>query len=147
LVAQSGGQAAPLRFDAQEEDFERKEQEKIGFPYPDFTAHFVGSCEVICGLVLTLGLVTRLAGVPLLIIILTAIATTKILELFRPEQGLWIMVSDARTDFAIFMGITFLLVAGAGSWSMDVVISKRRTSGSCGLGSSESERISLRDIG
>ena len=98
---------------------------KIGFPYPDFTAHFVGSFEVICGLLLTLGLLTRLAGLPLLIINLTALATTKIPELSRPEQGFWFMVSDARTDFTLFMGIIFLLIVGAGRWSVDVAISKR----------------------
>jgi uncharacterized membrane protein YphA (DoxX/SURF4 family) len=57
--------------------------------------------------------------VPLLIINLTAIATTKIPELFRPEQGFWFVVSDARTDFAMLTGIVFLLIVGAGAWSLD----------------------------
>jgi putative oxidoreductase len=92
---------------------------KIGFPFPDFTAHFVGTSEIVCGLLVTIGLLTRLASVPLLIINLTAIATTKIPELFRPEQGFWFMVSDARTDFAMLMGILFLLIEGAGRWSCD----------------------------
>ncbi len=92
---------------------------KIGFPSPDFTAHFVGTFEILCGLLVTLGLLTRLANIPLLIINLTAIATTKIPELFRPEQGFWFMVSDARTDFAMLMGLLFLLIEGAGRWSLD----------------------------
>ena len=49
---------------------------RIGFPYPNFTAHFVGTFEITCGLLVLLGLFTRLASIPLLIIILTAIATT-----------------------------------------------------------------------
>ncbi len=61
---------------------------KIGFPFPDFTAHFVGTFGIICGALVTIGLLTRLASVPLLIINLTAIATTKIPELFRPQLGL-----------------------------------------------------------
>ena len=69
---------------------------KIGFPYPDFTAHFVGTFEILCGFLIVLGLLTRLASVPLLIINLAAIATTKIPELFRPEQGVWFMVTDGR---------------------------------------------------
>ena len=69
---------------------------KIGFPYSDFTAHFVGIFEIVCGFLVLLGLFTRLASVPLLIIILTAIATTKIPELWRPAQGFWFIVSDAR---------------------------------------------------
>lgn len=92
---------------------------KIGFPFPDFTAHFVGTFEIVCGLLVTIGLLTRLGVIPLLIINLTAIATTKIPELFRPEQGFWFMVSDGRTDFAMLMGILFILSVGAGTWSVD----------------------------
>ena len=92
---------------------------KIGFPFPDFTAHFVGTFEIICGALVTIGLLTRLAAVPLLIINLTAIATTKIPELFHPAQGFWFVVSDARTDFAMLTGIVFLLIAGSGAWSVD----------------------------
>jgi putative oxidoreductase len=92
---------------------------RIGFPYPDFTAHFVGTFEIACGLLVLLGLFTRLASVPLLIVILTAIATTKIPELWHPNQGFWFMVSDARTDFAMTMSLLFLLSVGAGAWSLD----------------------------
>jgi putative oxidoreductase len=92
---------------------------KIGFPYPDFTAHFVGTFEIACGSLVLVGLFTKLASIPLLIVILTAIATTKIPELFRPNQGFWFMVSDARTDFAMTMSLLFLLGIGAGSWSFD----------------------------
>jgi len=92
---------------------------KIGFPYPDFTAHFVGTFEIACGVLVLIGLLTRLASIPLLIVILTAIATTKIPELFRPDQGFWFMVSDARTDFAMTMSLFFLISVGAGSWSLD----------------------------
>jgi putative oxidoreductase len=59
---------------------------KIGFPDPDFTAYFVGTFEIACGLLVLTGLLTRLASIPLLIVILTAIATTKIPEL-APESG------------------------------------------------------------
>jgi uncharacterized membrane protein YphA (DoxX/SURF4 family) len=99
---------------------------KIGFPYPDFTAHFVGTFEILCGFLVIIGLLTRLANVPLLIINLTAIATTKIPELFRPEQGFWFMVSDGRTDFAMCMCIIFLMLVGGGSWSGDESILKRK---------------------
>ncbi len=90
---------------------------KIGFPHPYFTAHFVGSFEMICGF-LVFGLATRIAAIPLLLVISTAIATTKIPELLRPNQGFWFMVSDARTDFAMLMSLLFLW-AGAGLWSLD----------------------------
>lgn len=98
----------------------------IDFPYPDFTAHFVGTFEITCGFLVTIGLLTRLANIPLLIINLTAIGTTKIPELFRAAQGFWFMVSDARTDFAMFTGILFLLAAGAGKISVDWKLSLRK---------------------
>jgi len=89
---------------------------RIGFPHPAFTAHFVGAFEIVCGLLVLLGLFTRLAAIPLLIIICTAIVTTKIPELMHAGQGFWFMVSDARTDFAMLMCLLFLLVS---SWRTD----------------------------
>ncbi|MGA8144906.1 MAG: DoxX family protein [Candidatus Acidiferrales bacterium] len=92
---------------------------RIGFLHPYFTAHFVGTFEIACGLLLLIGLWTRVAAIPLLIVITTAIATTKLPELFRASQGFWYMVSDARTDFAMLCSLLFLISAGAGSWSLD----------------------------
>jgi uncharacterized membrane protein YphA (DoxX/SURF4 family) len=83
---------------------------RIGFPHPYFTAHFVGTFEIACGALVLLGLFTRLAAIPLLIIIATAISTTKIPELSHPNQGFWFMVGDARTDFAMLCSLIFLIV-------------------------------------
>jgi putative oxidoreductase len=91
---------------------------RIGFPHPYFTAHFVGTFEIACGVLVLLGLWTRAAAIPLLIVITTAIATTKIPELFRANQGFWYMVSDARTDFAMFCSLLFLICVGGGAWSL-----------------------------
>jgi putative oxidoreductase len=99
---------------------------RIGFPMPAFTAHFVGAFEIVCGLLILVGLLTRLASIPLLIVILTAIATTKIPELSHPGQGFWFMVSDARTDFAMTMSLLFLISVGAGRLSLDFRILERR---------------------
>ena len=98
---------------------------KSGFPHPSFTAHFVGTFEIVCGLLVLLGIYTRAAAVPLLIVITTAIATTKIPELSRANQGLWYMVSDARTDFAMFCSLLFLISLGDGAWSFDARRSSR----------------------
>lgn len=92
---------------------------RIGFPHPYFTAHFAGTFEVACGLAVLLGLWTRAAAAPLLIVISTAIATTKIPELFRTGQGFWYMVSDARADFAMFCSLIFLISMGGGAWSVE----------------------------
>src|SRR6202166_2175393 len=85
---------------------------QIGFPHPAFTAHFVGTFEIVCGLLVLAGLWTRVAAIPPLVIICTAIATTKLPELSRAGQGFWFMVSDARTDFAMLMCLLFLIVSG-----------------------------------
>ena len=102
---------------------------RIGFPHPYFTTHFVGTFEILCGVLVLLGLWTRASAVPLLIVICTAIATTKVPELFRAGQGFWYMVSDARTDFAMFCSLLFLISVGGGAWSLDA----RRGAGGGGL--------------
>jgi uncharacterized membrane protein YphA (DoxX/SURF4 family) len=92
---------------------------RIGFSHPAFIAHFVGGFEVACGALILVGLLTRIAALPLLIVICTAIVTTKIPELFRPGQGFWFMVSDARTDFSMLTSLLFLIAVGGGCWSLD----------------------------
>jgi putative oxidoreductase len=87
---------------------------KIGFAHPAFTAHFTGTFEIVCGALVLAGLWVRLASIPLLIVNLTAIATTKIPELSQPGRGFWFVVSEARTDFAMLMGLLFLLAVGGG---------------------------------
>lgn len=99
---------------------------RIGFPAPHFTAFFVGSFEIVFGLLVLMGFWTSLSAVPLLIIITTAIGTTKIPELLRPNQGFWFMVSDARADFAMFCALIFLVLEGGGSWSLDGKLHHRR---------------------
>jgi putative oxidoreductase len=90
---------------------------KIGIPAPQFFGPFVGVVEMVCGAVLIVGLLTRLASVPLLIDILVAIATTKIPLLAK--AGFWAMMHEARADFSMLLGLIFLLIAGAGSFSLD----------------------------
>ncbi len=90
---------------------------KIGIPAPHVMAPFVGTVEVVCGALLILGLVTRLAAIPLLIDISVAILSTKIPVLL--SKGFWPMEAEARTDYAMLTGLLFLLIAGGGSWSVD----------------------------
>ncbi|MFZ0736204.1 MAG: DoxX family protein [Candidatus Acidiferrales bacterium] len=103
---------------------------RIGFAHPGFTAHFVGSFEIACGVLVLLGLWTRAAAIPLFIVIVTAIATTKVPELFRAGQGFWYMVSDARTDFAMFCALLFLIFEGGGAWSVDARRGRKEPGGS-----------------
>src|ERR1039458_1359262 len=102
---------------------------RIGFPHPYFTAHFVGTFEIVCGFLVLIGLWNRAATVPLLIVIATAIATTKAPELFRASQGFWYMGSDARADFAMLCSNLFLLCAGGGEWSLDSLRARKSIPG------------------
>jgi uncharacterized membrane protein YphA (DoxX/SURF4 family) len=91
--------------------------EKIGIPAPHLMAPMVGTVEIVCGCLLLLGLFVRLAAIPLMGVISTAILTTKIPML--AEAGVWAMLHEARTDFSMLLGLVFLLMAGAGSLSLD----------------------------
>jgi putative oxidoreductase len=97
---------------------------KIGLPNPEFLAPFVGAFEIICGGLIVLGLLTRIAVLPLLIVILTAISTTKLPMLF--DKGFWAMAHEARTDYAMLLGLIFLLIVGAGAWSIDARFFEQR---------------------
>jgi uncharacterized membrane protein YphA (DoxX/SURF4 family) len=55
-----------------------------------------------------LGLATRLASFPLLIDISVAIVTTKIPMLMK--DGFWKMAHEARMDYAMFLGLIFLII-------------------------------------
>lgn len=91
--------------------------EKIGFPSPEIVAPFVGCFEITCGALVLFGLLTRLAVVPLIVIMLTAIATTKIPILLN--EGVWKMAHEGRTDWSMLLGSLFLLIVGGGQWSLD----------------------------
>lgn len=90
---------------------------KIGLPSPEFLGSFVGSFEIVCGALVLLGLLTRFASIPLIIIMLVAIATTKTEVL--ADKGFWEMLHGSRTDWAMLLGSIFLLIKGGGFWSLD----------------------------
>ncbi|MEO7674053.1 MAG: DoxX family protein [Pyrinomonadaceae bacterium] len=110
---------------------------KIPIPNPETTAFLVGSLEVVCGLMVVFGLLTRLAALPLIGIMLTAIFTTKIPILLGAEflgfslrnvsyYGIWGFLHESRTDLAMLFGSIFLLIVGAGRWSLDALLSKSK---------------------
>ena len=85
-------------------------------------APFVGVVEIVCGGILLLGLVTRLAAIPLLINISVAIATTKVPMLFK--EGFWKTAHEARVDYAMFLGLIFLIWVGGGPLAIDACLKK-----------------------
>jgi putative oxidoreductase len=96
--------------------------EKIGLPSPEFLGSFVGFFEILCGVLILVGLLTRLASIPLLIIMLVAFATTKAEVL--ANQGFWELLHGSRTDWAMLLGSLFLLIKGGGKWSIDKALEK-----------------------
>jgi putative oxidoreductase len=90
---------------------------KIGLPNPEFLGPFVGTSEIVCGSLILIGLLTRMAVIPLIIIMVVAIATTKADVL--ANDGFWEMMHGSRTDWSMLLGSIFLLVKGGGRWSVD----------------------------
>jgi putative oxidoreductase len=108
---------------------------KIGIPSPDVLGPFVGVVETVCGALIILGLLTRLAAIPLIIIMIVAILSTKIPIMLGHDfwifhvpkiarYGFWSMAHEARDDFAMLLGSLYLLIEGAGAWSLDAAISR-----------------------
>lgn len=91
--------------------------EKIGFSDPAFWAYFTGTFEMVCGALVLLGLFIRIAAIPLFIIMITAFVTTKWPILVN--SGFWQMAHEYRTDFALTLLLIYLLIYGAGKWSLD----------------------------
>lgn len=91
--------------------------EKIGLPWPEFLGYFVGATEIVCGLLLVVGLHTRAAAIPLLVIMAVALVSTKVPILLN--EGIWEAAHAARTDFCLTIGSVFILLRGAGRWSGD----------------------------
>jgi putative oxidoreductase len=93
---------------------------KIGIPWPQVMAPFVGVVETVCGGLLLIGLLTRLAAIPLVIDICVALYSTKMVTLAK--NGLWNTLHEARTDVSMLLGLIFLLLVGGGSLAFDARI-------------------------
>jgi uncharacterized membrane protein YphA (DoxX/SURF4 family) len=97
---------------------------KLGIPLPALTAPLVGVVEIVSGALVLAGLFTRLAAVPLVVVMLVAIATTK-LPIFL-ERGFWAMAHEARVDYAMLLGAVALLLAGGGRFSLDALVGRSK---------------------
>jgi putative oxidoreductase len=111
---------------------------KIGIPWPEVMGPFVGVAEIVCGTLILIGLFTRLAALPLIIVMCVAIVSTKLPILLGhgfwgfslrklPEYGFWSMAHEARTDWAMLLGSVFLLLVGGGAWSLDAARKREGT--------------------
>ena len=96
----------------------------------------MGIVETICGSLIIVGLLIRLAAIPLIIVMLVAIISTKVpillgrvFWIFHAQKlsryGFSSVGHEARADFAMLLGAIFLLIEGAGTRSVDRMLSRR----------------------
>ena len=109
---------------------------KIGIPFPDVLGPFVGYVEIVCGSLIIIGLLTRLAAIPLIVIMIVALVSTKLPILLGHDvwifhlasdikrTGFWSMMHEARADLTMLLGCIYLLIVGAGRWSLDTVLAR-----------------------
>jgi len=111
---------------------------KLGMPLPVLTAHFVGGLEIVGGVLLLLGLATRLVAIPFMIEMIVAILSTKI-SLFLgtsplplppapPTIGIWAVLHEVRSEWAQLLVCAFLFRAGAGPISVDALLARDQRS-------------------
>ena len=92
-------------------------------------AHFVAILEIVGGLLLISGFLTRVIAIPFVIEMVVAMLSTKIALYFGtsplplppapPQVGIWAVLHEIRPEFAQIMCVLFLLLAGPGPWSID----------------------------
>lgn len=102
---------------------------KIGIPYPDIMGPFVGGVEIACGVLILIGLFTRLSAFALVVDMAVAIVATKVPILLGQgiwqfaaptgNTGFWAAAHEARTDVAMLLGCALLLSIGPGPTSID----------------------------
>jgi uncharacterized membrane protein YphA (DoxX/SURF4 family) len=104
---------------------------KLGFPMPELTANFVATTEIIGGLFLLFGLLTRFTAFWFIVEMIVAIFSTKIslylgtsplpLPPAPPKIGIWAVLHEIRSDYAQLLTCIFILIEGAGKNSLDAI--------------------------
>jgi uncharacterized membrane protein YphA (DoxX/SURF4 family) len=108
---------------------------KLGIPFPVFTANFIGGLEIVGGLLLLCGFLTRIIAIPFLAEMVVAILATKIsiflgtsplpLPPAPPRTGMWAVLHEIRSDYAQILTTAFLLINGPGQWSVDALLCRK----------------------
>jgi putative oxidoreductase len=108
--------------------------DKAGIPVPTFFAYLDGVFEIACGVLILVGLLTRLAAIPMIINMIGALLITKLpilwgdAPLYAAVSGGWDFLRESRVDLAMLCGSLFLFVVGAGVYSADARLNSGRTS-------------------
>ena len=112
---------------------------RLGIPFPHFTAAFIGCLEIVGGLLLLTGLMTRLIVIPFIGEMIVAILSTKIslylgtsplpLPPALPQVGFWAVLHEIRSDYAQILTVIFLLINEPGKWSLDAALLRKSRTG------------------
>ncbi|MFD4337847.1 DoxX family protein [Streptomyces anulatus] len=104
--------------------------DKAGIPAPGFLAPLDGLLEIVCGVLILAGLLTRLAAAAMIVNMLGALLITKLpilwgnAPLFDGKSGWRDFAHESRTDLAQLCGSLFLLLVGAGACSLDARLAR-----------------------
>jgi len=90
----------------------------LGIPAPEILTPFVSGVEFVGGILLLLGLLTRLAAVPLMIVMVVAIISAKASDIDSLETLL------GFEEVSYFVMFAWLAIAGPGPVSLDHLILK-----------------------
>ena len=90
----------------------------LGIPYPQIQAPFASANEFVCGVLLLVGLATRVASIPLIVVMLVAIRSAQ-----------WENVDSAAALFGLVEWscialLAWLAIAGPGAMSLDALIAR-----------------------
>ncbi|WP_433685293.1 DoxX family protein [Nocardia sp. CA-119907] len=102
--------------------------DKLDIPAAGFVAPLDGIFEIGCGALILVGLLTRLAAIPMIVDMVGALLITKLpilwgeAALFTDKSGWWDFVHESRVDLAQLCGSLFLLIVGAGAYSADAAL-------------------------
>lgn len=94
--------------------------EQLGIPLPDITAWLAVGAEFLGGLALIFGLLTRLAGLAVMVNMIVAIATVHI--------GNGLFAQNGGFEYPLLLAATalYFLATGAGPISVDALLRNRR---------------------
>ncbi|TGL29840.1 DoxX family protein [Leptospira koniambonensis] len=108
---------------------------KLGFSHPEMTASFIGGLEIIGGIMLILGILTKPLSFVFIIQMLVAMYLTKLPLLFgtsplMPPQsppifGIWAVLHEIRSEYSQLLGCLFLYLSGPGHFSLDFILRKK----------------------
>lgn len=107
---------------------------KAGIPAGNLLANLDGTFEIACGALILVGLLTRLAVIPMIVDMIGALLITKLpilwgdAPLYPKEGGFWDFFHEGRLELAMLCGSVFLLIAGAGAYSLDARMNRAGTS-------------------